>query len=176
MPPSRLVSSIVVALALNLAVCPANNSETPAPPTILIQETDYRGVIFSAAEAEQQRLEVPMTADTVEFWSPTAADIARLEAQLLPALLTDERLSDGVGFNPVQPLTAALPDYTRQYFGYFNTDDEAVIYTRFYCDTSAEELTMSSSVPPLDGGDCFFQIHYNTNTDEYFGLYVHGEA
>ena len=110
MPPSRLVFSIVVVLALNLAGCPANNPETSAPPTILIQETDYRGVIFSAAEAEQQRLEVPMTADTVEFWSPTAADIARLEAQLLPALLADERLSDGVGFNPVQPLAAALPD------------------------------------------------------------------
>ncbi|MEO0535226.1 MAG: hypothetical protein AAF215_15310 [Cyanobacteria bacterium P01_A01_bin.123] len=172
MPLSRLFFTIVMPIAISLAGCAV---ETPAPPTTLIQEPDYLGVIFSAAEAERQRLDIPMTADTVEFWSPSAADIAHLEAQILPALLTDERLSDGVGFNPVRPLEEALPDYGRQYFGYFTTDGEAIIYTSFFCNASVEDL-MDGGGPPLDGGDCYFQIHYNIDTDEYFDLYVHGEA
>ncbi|MEO1298537.1 MAG: hypothetical protein AAFW75_22710, partial [Cyanobacteria bacterium J06636_16] len=94
MSPSRLLFTIVLPTAMSLAGCTAHTPETPAPPTILIQEPDYRGVIFSAAEAEQQRLEGPMTADPVAFWSPAAADIAHMEAQMLPALLTHERLSD----------------------------------------------------------------------------------
>ena len=175
MSPSRLLFTIVMPIAMSLTGCVANLSETPTPPTILIQAPDYRGVLFSAAEAERQRLEIPMTADTVEFWSPAVADIARLEAQMLPALLTDERLSDGVGFNPVRPLAEALPDYTRQYFGYFTADGEAIIYASFFCNASVEDL-IDGGGPPLDGGDCYFQIHYNTATNEYFDLYVHGEA
>ena len=175
MPFSRQLFAIVAPIAISLSGCIARTLETPAPSTILIQEPDYRGVLFSAAEAERQRLEIPMTADTVEFWSPAVADIARLEAQMLPALLTDERLSDGVGFNPVRPLAEALPDYTRQYFGYFTPDGEAAIYASFFCNASAEDL-MDGGEPPLDGGDCYFQIHYNTDTNEYFDLYVHGEA
>ncbi|MEO0825961.1 MAG: hypothetical protein AAFX95_00430 [Cyanobacteria bacterium J06639_16] len=175
MPLSRLLFAIVAPIAISLIGCAANTPEIPALPIILIQESDYRGVIFSAAEAERQRLEIPMTADTVEFWSPSAADIAHLEAQILPALLTDERLSDGVGFNPVRPLEETLPDYGRQYFGYFTTDGAAIIYASFFCNASVEDL-MDGGGPPLDGGDCYFQIHYNIDTDEYFDLYVHGEA
>ncbi|MBE9101952.1 hypothetical protein [Vacuolonema iberomarrocanum] len=175
MPFSRLLFAIVAPIAISLSGCIARILETPAPPTILIQEPDYRGVLFSAAEAERRRLEALMTADTVEFWSPSVEDITRMEAQILPALLTDERLRDGVGFNPVRPLEEALPDYGRQYFGYFNTDGEAVIYASFFCDAPVERL-IDGGTPPADGGDCFFQIHYNTDTGEYLDLYVHGEA
>ncbi|MEO0826821.1 MAG: hypothetical protein AAFY67_14340 [Cyanobacteria bacterium J06642_9] len=174
MPPSRLLVTIITSIVVGITGCPSSTAKTPASPTMLIEATTYRGVLFSATEAERQRLDAPMTADTLEFWSPSAEDVARMEAQILPALLTDERLSDGVGWNPVQSLEAALPDYTRQYFGYFTADGEAVIYTSFFCDVPIEELTMGVAID--DGGDCFFQIHYNTDTDEYFDLHVNGEA
>lgn len=201
MPRSIQLLTSVMLIVLSLVGCTANTAQTsdsaatappetsltappparptatatPAPATLLVEAPDYRGVIFSADEARGQRLEVLISADTARFWSPTANDVARMEAQLLPALLTDARLSDGIGIRRVRPLEEALPAYTRQYFGYLTTDGEAVIYTGFYCNTPIAELT-SHWLHVYDGGDCFFQIHYNVANEQYFDLQVNGEA
>lgn len=180
MPFSRQLFAIVAPIAISLSGCIAGILETPVPPTILIQEPDYRGVLFSAVETERLggQLIFQTNVNPVEFWSPSAEDIARMEAQMLPALLTYEQLSDGVGY-PARPLEEALPDYGRHYFGYFNTDGEAVIYASFFCNASVEQLLEEARLLEegslfVGGGDCYFQIHYNTDTDEYFGLSVNG--
>lgn len=172
-PPRRIITGLTPIL-IGMTGCPSSTVEAPAPQTTLIEAENYQGVLFNAAEAQRQRLDAPITTDTLDFWSPSIADVERLESQILPALVAHERLSDGVGWEPVQPLEVSLPDYTRQYFGYLTNDGERVIYASFFCDVPVEELTVGLGV--ADGGDCFFQIHYNIDTDEYFDLHVNGEA
>jgi hypothetical protein len=201
MPRSIILITSVMLIVLGLAGCTADTAQTsdpaatappatsvtappparltatatPAPATLLVEAPDYRGVIFSADEAAGQRLEAIISADTAGFWSPNADDVARMEAQLLPVLLTDARLRAGIGIRRVRPLEEALPAYTRQYFGYLTADEEAVIYASFFCDIPIAELT-SHWLHVYDGGDCFFQIQYTIATGQYFDLRVNGEA
>ena len=174
MQPLRRFIATLTPIMLGIAGCPSSTAEDLAPATLLITETHYQGVLFNEAEARRQRLDVLITTDNLQFWSPSVTDVARMEAQILPALLTNRQLSDGVGWEGGQPLEVALPNYTRQYFGYLTADGARIIYTSFFCDVPVENLTVVSAI--ADGGDCFFQIHYNIDTHEYFDLHVNGEA
>lgn len=149
-------------LLLGTAAC--NLTITPPPPT----QNNANSVIFPAEQSAEYWRE--MNTQTDEFWTPTAADVAALEADLIPFLQTAEDRH----FRPSPPIWERVPEYKRQYMGLVE-EGERVIYANFFCDADAtnwqEELVFV-----MDGGDCFFNVKYNTETGEFYDLIVNGEA
>jgi hypothetical protein len=173
--PAATATPIATA-TLAPTLTPAPSATVPAgPPLVVLEEPAYRGVIFSAEMARRQDLIVFSSNEAFEYWTPTPQQIAALEADLLPFLQTDEHLRDGIGWRRPRPLPEALPDFTRQYFGYRLPGGDDMIYASFFCDLPLDELR-DAWVEVLDGGDCYFQVHYNATTGTYERLSVNGEA
>lgn len=151
-------------LTLTLYISACTLVITPPPPA----ELSPNGVIFTAEQSEES---LPWLVPEAEgVWTPTAADVAALEADLIPYLHTAEN----PWLRPEPPIWERVPDYKRQYLGILE-DGEQVIYANFFCDAYSgewrEELVLVS-----DGGDCFFQVKYNVATGEFYDLSVNGEA
>lgn len=159
----------------------ATETQTPSPapdadaPNIVVETDTFQGVIFSADAAQQNRVDLEIGLSDLQWWTPSVANVTAMEAQLLPFLHTDERLSDGIGWRRVRTLEEAVPDFTRQYAGYYASNGDALLYASFFCDMPLDEMTEQWMVV-MDGGDCFFQVTYNVTTGTYERLTVNGEA
>ncbi len=133
----------------------------------LILTDEFEGVIFSREWAEQMGL-TPFFGDTIEgYWTPGKADIMELESGLESYL--QQEASQGY-----PDLWQRLPEYKRQYFGLVE-NGRREIYASFFCETLGKDWKRDF-VSVLDGGDCFFNVRYDANTDTFFDLDVHGEA
>jgi hypothetical protein len=154
----------VIGLALALSITGCNLTITPPPQPA----TNPNGVIFSV-EQTQANLDVVWPAPT-GVWLPSAADVAKLEAEL-PAFLQS---AESEWLKPDPPIWERVPDYMRQYLGIVENGEE-VIYANFFC--SIDDMDWHNEfVFVLDGGDCFFSVKYNPQTGEFFDLSVNGEA
>ncbi|MCC6456843.1 MAG: hypothetical protein IT328_17945 [Caldilineaceae bacterium] len=152
----------VFALTLGLSAC--SLVITPMPPP----QRSPNGVIFSA---EQSAEVLPWLMSQAEgAWTPTDADVAALEADLLPFLHTAEH----PWLRPEPPIWERVPDYRRQYLGMIE-NGEQVIYANFFCDANIGDW-QQEFVLVNDGGDCFFQVKYNPATGEFYDFSVNGEA
>ena len=157
-----LATIISLTTACNLAITPPPT--TPAP-TVTIHP---HGVIFTAEQTEEN-LDVifPRPEGT---WTPTAADIAKLEADL-PAFL---RSAENPWLRTDPPIWEREPQYMRQYLGIVENGEE-IIYANFFC--TVDELDWQNEyVFVMDGGDCFFQFKYNPQSSGFFDLSVNGES
>jgi len=133
----------------------------------LILTGEFEGIIFSSERAEQMDL-APFFGSTLEgYWTPGEADIMELEGGL-ESYLQQEASRD----HP--DLWQRLPEYKRQYFGLLESGRRE-IYANFFCDTLGKDWKRDF-VSVLDGGDCFFSVKYDVNTDAFFDLYVQGES
>jgi hypothetical protein len=153
---------------------------TPLPPSAtslpadvtqesgeLILTDEFEGIIFSREWAEQMGL-APFFGSTLEgYWTPGEADIMELEGGLA-SYVQQEASRD----HP--DLWQRLPEYKRQYFGLVESGRRE-IYANFFCDTLGKDWNRDF-VSVLDGGDCFFSVKYDVNTDAFFGLRVQGES
>jgi hypothetical protein len=154
--------------ACTVAITPP--TPTAALPTVTPSpqfERSPNGVIFSAEQAEVQFPSIGMQVEGT--WTPTDADVARLET-VLPEFL---RTTENPMWEPEPPIWERAPDYKRQYMGLIE-NGEQVIYANFFC--SDHENWQEEIVFVLDGGDCYFQVKYNPQTDEFYDLSVNGQA
>ncbi|MCP5097878.1 MAG: hypothetical protein GY943_20210 [Chloroflexi bacterium] len=67
-----------------------------------------------------------------------------------------------------------MPDYKRQYFGIVQ-DDTHLVYGNFFCDDFGVDWRETAVVVD-DGGDCYFQLTYNPELDEFLSLHINGES
>ena len=149
-------------LTFTLASAACNLVITPVPA----RELNPNGVIF---KPEQTMTAIDVLGEGVEdTWTPSAADIAALEAGL-PAFL---QTAENPWLQDDPPIWERVPDYMRQYLGIVE-DGQQIIYANFFC-TINEMDWHSEYVFVMDGGDCFFQVKYNPESGEFFDLSVNG--
>lgn len=127
-----------------------------------------KGVIFSAEQTAVQGrryLELP-----APYWTPAVSDVAELEAKL-PAFLRSS------GAPRADAVMANLDRSKRQYLGY-SLDGRKRIFVNGFCDGYSGQGTswQTHLVVVLDGGPCFYQIHYDVQTATFAGLSVNGET
>jgi hypothetical protein len=154
---------LLVCFTLSSAAC--NLVITP-PPTV--PELNPNGVIFTP---EQTTAAIDAIGERVEdAWTPSAEDVAKLEAEL-PAYL---QTAENPWLRADPPIWEREPEYMRQYLGIVE-DGEEIIYANFFC-TINDMDWHSEFVFVMDGGDCFFQVKFNPESGEFFELYVNGES
>jgi len=66
-------------------------------------------------------------------------------------------------------------EYKTQIISYTNNSGEKVIYANYFCSTFGADWT-KEFLSVDDGGNCFFNIKVNLQTEEVFDLIVNGEA
>lgn len=141
-----------------------------ATENTILEVGGSEAVIFSAANAEEQGLDLWFGFDAGDYWTPTEEEIVALE-EGLEAFLREE------AGDTYPRLAAELSSYKRQYFGIMN-EGEREILGFFFCDAEYDSFHdwQDELVAVMDGGDCFFELWYNVETGTLHGLSVHGEA
>lgn len=139
------------------------------PEPVLIETETVSGIIFTAdmTAAELAWLDEPADGS----WMPTVEEVMGLEAGLADYLQAEDVLVWPVG---KPPLWERLPDYTRQYFGLMQ-EGKRLIYGNYFCDPFNSPW-QEMPVVVADGGDCYFQVVYNVDTQIFMQLTVNGEA
>lgn len=69
-----------------------------------------------------------------------------------------------------------LWEYRAQYFGFMNTDNEKVILANFFCRNISESDWKKDVIITLDGGNCYFQIKVNLDTEATYDLQINKES
>jgi hypothetical protein len=139
---------------------------TPGAAGQLVADARYAGVIVSAAEAPG--FFRSFFGESAEgYWTPQAADVARLEAAL-PTFLREAAAARS------PDLWQRLPEYTRQYVGIVEDGRERVLVNAFCDDFSID--WRSTPVAVEDGGDCFFHVTYDVTVGTFAALMINGEA
>jgi hypothetical protein len=103
------------------------------------------------------------------FWTPSTDDILELEMKI------GEYLHENSGQFHRQPsIWERLDEYRRQYVGY-EIGGKRIIHGNFFC--SYEDVDWQRQfVMALDGGECYFQVDYDVESESFIRLRVHGEA
>jgi hypothetical protein len=72
---------------------------------------------------------------------------------------------------------ARLDDYGIQYMGY-TRDGTKSVYLSATCSSWFDRPDFDETHIPLvaDGGPCFFEVRYDIDGGQFFGLFVHGSA
>ena len=162
---------IGVLLLINLATCDAFPGDKP-PVDIPLMAT----VESPTAVANQNR--VIVTKEQAEeiaswlggvggFWTPSVDDIIKLE----------EKIAEYLSQNPSQfysqpPVWERLDEYQRQYIG-FERGGRQIIYGNFFCNNLGMDWRKKLVIVD-DGGDCFFQVEYDVESEMFIKLLVNG--
>lgn len=139
----------------------------PEAAITLVQTETYTGAIFPEAVTAENLKMFNTSADGA--WTPSEADVAGLESGLTAFL---QENSDAV--NDTSRILSRLPDYERQYFGLVQGGDK-LIQANFFCDGEDFDW-QETAVLVDDGGDCYFQVIYNTGDETYLSLRINGES
>ncbi|MCB8975849.1 MAG: hypothetical protein H6657_00280 [Ardenticatenaceae bacterium] len=139
----------------------------PLPMATLIETETYQGALFTAVSTAEFINWLDEPAD--DFWTPTEADVASFEAGLAQFLQENSE-----GQWDTLPIIERLPEYTRQYFG-FVQNEEQLIFANMFCDAMSSDW-LEAPVVVADGGNCYLQIIFNADANTYLSLYVNGES
>ncbi len=145
---------------------PTSTPQPTAPPPI----ENENSIIFPAEAVQDWWWWEAGYAEAGESWTPQPEQIAALEAALTPFLQT----ADDPWLKPDPPIWERLPAYERQYAG-FMVDDKPIIYGNFFCNGENFEWRQDW-VAVMDGGDCYFQVKYDVESDTLVNLSVNGES
>ncbi|MCQ3930670.1 MAG: hypothetical protein DPW16_09430 [Chloroflexi bacterium] len=172
--PLHLIMLMIPLLACNYFYAvpdgsPANTPTPSVPIVFVVTGQDFEAMVFNT-EA-QQFGDYTIFPNPTGYWTPSESDIQTLEAHI--EVFLTEHIEDI--YQHQLPVEAWLPDYARQYFG-FERDGERYIYGNFLCDRDLLLDYPNQLVMVEDGGDCFFQFHYNPATQEFSNLMVNGLA
>lgn len=121
-------------------------SPTPIPPLA------FQSVIFSDGA-----------------FTPAKATIAALENQLPNFLAQNQKQFSA----QKSPIAERLTQYKFQYWGEMQNAKRVIVVNAFCANF---ENWKTQRVFVLDGGDCFFQIKYDMDSETFFDLQVNGEA
>lgn len=139
---------------------------TPSAPNV----EGENWIAFSAENAQADQMLDWLFIDDIEYWSPTETDVHAIEDDL-PAYLQE---NESAFYVTGAPIWERLDEYKHQYIGVV-LEGERVVYANYFCDATGLDWK-KEFVMVLDGGACYFQFKFNTDSDEYFGLQVNGEA
>jgi hypothetical protein len=172
--PSKQMLLGLLSLSTSLAACnsakaPSSDpirSQQQAKPTIVKQEK-FVGVILPADSTQFPGLYPAGTT----YWTPTESDVLELEGNLVPFLEKSK--------NPHAPeVLKQIEKYKRQYRGIVVGGHRQIVL-RFLCDTripTIDENWMKEEVIMTDGGSCFFEVRFSTETKKFSDLFINGEA
>ena len=160
------MKKLFIVLFLILA-CLSLAKENDKTSNKLINGKDFEGVIFSAQEASAQQVPHPYSTLPEFYWTPTKKQVRNFEKQLESYL--DERVA-----NNYPEILENLTGYIRQYAGLV-IEDRHIIFASFFCEVWDDNWQDYYQLV-MDGGSCFFEIEYDTDSKEFLSIYVHGEA
>ena len=100
-------------------------------------------------------------------WTPSADDIAPLEAQIEDYAKTNDSGASN-------PPPATLIDYKRQYAGILE-GGERKIFVNGFCWTDGDSWTSQAYIV-MDGGDCYFAAVFNVDRQQFERFRFNGNA
>ena len=171
-----LLSIFLFTVAWNLLACraitnffssPVDNTlpsspNTPSNSYILLHAGDFEAVIVPQEQASDFLYSLHGER-TTENWTPTEEDILQLEEQINAYL---EELPP----NSLMPLS----EYQRQYAGAI-IKEHRLLYGNYFCQTFDVDWHKRPLVV-LDGGNCFFQVVYDIQTQDFVSFNINGEG
>lgn len=130
---------------------------------VLVKGPEFIGVIFPANAKVMPGLYPP----GASYWTPSESDVFEAEERLIPFLKESK--------NPKVPvILERVGTYKRQYRG-VALNGQKQIFIRFFCATSSDDW-MSDEIVVLDGGSCFFNLRFSSETKTFSDLWINGEA
>lgn len=137
-------------------------TKTISPPPTELE--DMHSVIIDADIVELDSVQFYIS-NFESLWTPTQNNILQLEAGLAAYLQQNAEPEQ-------ERIWQELADYKRQYVG-ITQDGQEKIYANFFCEGDNSDTML---VFVLDGGDCYFQVLYTVENDQFSYLSVNGEA
>jgi len=129
----------------------------------LVRGPGFVGVIFPANTKAIPKL-YPAG---VSYWTPSQSDVFAAEERLIPFLKNSN--------NPRVPeIVKRLETYKRQYRGIILGGHKQIVI-RFFCETLSDDW-ISEEMIVDDGGSCFFDLRFSTETKTFSGLQINGFA
>lgn len=141
-----------------LSSCTLMNSGNQA-----VRGSGYEGVILSVENA--QELGPLLGNDINEFWLPTEQDVAALEAALPDYLTANDEM-----FENLPVLWERLSKYKRQYVGYLENGQRVIYVNYFY--NPPDNNWKKEFILVMDGGDSYFNLRFQVETGQFYGLEV----
>jgi len=142
----------------------------PAPQTAISQEHSPvvdTGVIFSAEQLERSTDDYRALGITPPYWTPSVADIARLERQLKPYLA-------GETTSQAKTIDTRPGSHKRQYLGYTN-DGRRWIFVNSFCERWTKDRSFLEDFQIVfDGGPCVFTVRYDVSNSQFEQLRING--
>lgn len=121
-------------------------------PSIPVKNTQFEAVILLPGD-----------------WVPSNDQVLALEERVVAYLTQQADLFDSLQ----APIEERLPGYRRQYWGVLENDTQLIV-ANFFCN-GAHNWT-ERAVMVLDGGDCYFRLHYDPATGIFSDLEINGSA
>jgi hypothetical protein len=152
---------IAIVLLITLAACNALSSDKP-----LVQPENQNWVIITKERAEELGI-ASWLVENDGFWTPSADDILNLEEKIAEYLSQNSSQ-----FYRQPPVWEQLDEYQRQYIG-LERGDRQIIYGNYFCNSGSVNWREKLVVVD-DGGDCFFQVEYDVESEVFIKLLVNG--
>jgi hypothetical protein len=154
---------IGILLLINLAACSALSDDKPP-----VLPDDQNWVIITKERAEEMGL-ASWLVESDDFWTPPVDGILKLEEKIA------EYLSQNSSQFYRQPqVWKRLDEYQRQYIG-LERGNRQIIYGNYFCNSGGVNWREKLVVVD-DGGDCFFQVEYDVESEVFIKLLVNGES
>jgi hypothetical protein len=169
----RLILSAL--LLINMIACSILSGEKPLADNPQIEPLqrspvmdDQNWVVFTEEQAEEMEL-ASWLLDSDGFWTPSVDDIQNIEEKIVEYL--NQNSSE---FHRQPPVWERLYEYRRQYIG-VERGSRKIIYGNYFCNSGGVNW-QQEFVIVIDGGECFFQIEYDVESELFIKLLVNGEA
>ena len=123
------------------------------------------GYIVNHKDASLLAQEYPFLGISPPFFTPEIRDIEPIQKYLpdLQRMIKDEK-----------DMEIDMAAYNKQYIGYYDSNNEKIIYINFFCNKEHHEN--NDFVVMFDGGTCYFQARFNTASKKFFDLEINPEA
>lgn len=158
----QTLSGVAVLLLIPIMSISASTSRGQGTAPILVHTSDFDGVIFPAGMKAFQT-EFPKG---VRYWTPSESDVLVAERELIPFL---SRSNDA----RVKQILSRIKTYKRQYVGVVIAGHKD-LYFNLFC--MAPNYWTRAEVVIFDGGTCFFNLQFSTETKSFSDLRVNGIA
>ena len=170
--------AIGILLLINLVACSvlpddkppvdiplAATAKSPESPTAMANQN---WMIVTKEYAEEMRV-ASWLVESDGYWTPSKDDILKLEGGIAGYLSQNSNL-----FYRQPPAWERLDEYQRQYIG-LERGGRKIIYGNYFCNSEGinwrQELVIVE-----DGGECFFHVEYDVESELFIKLMVNGEA
>lgn len=132
------------------------------------------GIIFSAKLTEKlggEKKDHAFWDSGPPYWTPSQAEINLLESNFTQYLLEEKDPRANL-------LSSKIYSYGRQYLGVTSTSGRKVILANGFCSALGySNLELQKNILRVkDGGDCFFQVHYDPEKNSFSSLLINGES